>query len=199
MEASVVCESNAVSFGDDIGTRKSSFSLGDGVIPPKQSTNILDPEGLRRKGRPPCKRKIGAVEKAVTKKRQTSKKPLSNEKSKEVEEIAVSHHIGTQERPPKLHGTINVAKHDAASYATKYDTRRKHLPIFPNFMPHRNKLEPIYAFFSKFTKLIKWSSLDGSINYGRSILGRTTTKYAGKSMARMRRTTKLYANDECTG
>ncbi|KAG5540854.1 hypothetical protein RHGRI_020931 [Rhododendron griersonianum] len=43
--------------------------------------------------------------------------------------------------------------------------RRKHLPIFPNFMPHQNKLEPIYAFFSKFTKLIKWSSLDGSINY----------------------------------
>ncbi|KAG5536538.1 hypothetical protein RHGRI_024085 [Rhododendron griersonianum] len=89
MEASVVCESNAVSLGDDIGTRNSSFSLGDGVITPKQSTNILDPEGLRRKGRPPCKRKIGAVEKAVTKKRQTSKKPLSNEKSKEVEEIAV--------------------------------------------------------------------------------------------------------------
>ncbi|KAG5558031.1 hypothetical protein RHGRI_008067 [Rhododendron griersonianum] len=33
MEASVVCESNVV-------------SLGDGVIPPKQSTNILDPEGF---------------------------------------------------------------------------------------------------------------------------------------------------------
>ncbi|KAI8537846.1 hypothetical protein RHMOL_Rhmol09G0056000 [Rhododendron molle] len=54
---------------------------------------------------------------------------------------------------------------DAPSYATKYGTRRKHLPIFPNFMPHRNKLEPIYAFFSKFTKLIKQSSLNGSINY----------------------------------
>ncbi|XP_058180203.1 protein FAR-RED IMPAIRED RESPONSE 1-like [Rhododendron vialii] len=170
MEASVVCESNVVSLGDDTGTRKSSFSLGDGVIPPKQSTNTLDPEGLRRKGRPLCKRKIGAVEKAVTKKRQTSKKPLSNEKSKEVEEIAVSHHIGTQEsivnvNPPKLHGTLIVAKHDTPSHATKYGTMRKHFPIFPNFVPHRNKFEPIYAFFSKFTKLIKWSSLDGSINY----------------------------------
>ncbi|KAG5548648.1 hypothetical protein RHGRI_014109 [Rhododendron griersonianum] len=131
----------------------------------QESTNILDPEGLRRKGRPSCKRKIGVVEKAVTKKRQTSKKPLSNEKFKEVEEIAVSHQIGTQERPPKLHGTLNVAKHDATSNTTKYGTRRKHLSIFPNFMPHWNKLEPIYAFFSKFTKLIKWSNLDGSINY----------------------------------
>ncbi|KAI8559077.1 hypothetical protein RHMOL_Rhmol04G0147000 [Rhododendron molle] len=34
METSVVCESNVVSFGD-------------GVIPFKQSTNILDPEGAR--------------------------------------------------------------------------------------------------------------------------------------------------------
>ncbi|KAG5534560.1 hypothetical protein RHGRI_022618 [Rhododendron griersonianum] len=34
MEASVICESNVV-------------SLGDGVITSKQSTNILDPEGLR--------------------------------------------------------------------------------------------------------------------------------------------------------
>ncbi|XP_058217565.1 protein FAR1-RELATED SEQUENCE 1-like [Rhododendron vialii] len=88
MEASVVCESNVVSLGDDTSTRNVSFSVGDGVIPPKQSTNILDPEGLRRKGRPPCKRKIGVVEKVVQKKRQTYKKPSSKEKSKEVEEIA---------------------------------------------------------------------------------------------------------------
>ncbi|KAI8559079.1 hypothetical protein RHMOL_Rhmol04G0147000 [Rhododendron molle] len=47
METSVVCESNVVSFGDDTGTRIVDISLGDGVIPFKQSTNILDPEGAR--------------------------------------------------------------------------------------------------------------------------------------------------------
>ncbi|KAG5536108.1 hypothetical protein RHGRI_023782 [Rhododendron griersonianum] len=120
MEASVVCESNVVSLGDDTCTRKSSFSLGDGVITPKQSTNILDPEGLRRKGRPPSKRKIGAVEKAVTKKGQTSKKPLSNEKSKEVEEIAVSHHIGTQESIVNVNGHPSYMEHS----------------MWPNMMPH---------------------------------------------------------------
>ncbi|XP_058228152.1 protein FAR-RED IMPAIRED RESPONSE 1-like [Rhododendron vialii] len=120
MEASVDCESNVVSLGDDTGIRKSSFSLGDGVIPPKQSTSILDPEGLRRKGRPPCKRKISAVEKVVTKKRQISKKPLSNEKSNEVEEIAVSHHIGTQESIVNVNGHPSYMGHS----------------MWPNMMPH---------------------------------------------------------------
>ncbi|XP_058221950.1 protein FAR1-RELATED SEQUENCE 1-like isoform X2 [Rhododendron vialii] len=89
MEVSVVCESNVVSLGDDTGTRIVDISLGDGVIPSgdgvilsKQSTNILDPESLRRKGRPPCKRKQGVVEKAVKKKRETKKKTLSNENVK---------------------------------------------------------------------------------------------------------------------
>ncbi|KAI8539107.1 hypothetical protein RHMOL_Rhmol09G0155300 [Rhododendron molle] len=166
MEASVVCESNVVSLGDDTGTRKSSFSLGDGVIPPKQSTNILDPEGLRRKERPPCKRKIGAVEKAVKKKRQTFKKPLSNEKSKEVDEVAVSHHIGTQE------SIVNVNGHPSYMGHSMWPNMMMPHPMQPNmaqggsiFPFFGKKLEPIYAFFSKFTKLIKWSSLEGSINY----------------------------------
>ncbi|KAI8552071.1 hypothetical protein RHMOL_Rhmol06G0235900 [Rhododendron molle] len=76
MEASVVCESNVVSLGDDMGTHIDPISLGDGVITSKQSTNILDPEGLRRKGRPPCKRKKGVVEIAVKKKRATKKKDI---------------------------------------------------------------------------------------------------------------------------
>ncbi|XP_058209130.1 protein FAR1-RELATED SEQUENCE 4-like isoform X1 [Rhododendron vialii] len=104
MEVSVVCESNVVSLGDDTGTRIVDISLGDGVIPSgdgvipsKQSTNILDPESLRRKGRPPCKRKRGVVEKAVKKKRETKKKTVSNENVKEVEKIAVGHGFGTQD------------------------------------------------------------------------------------------------------
>ena len=43
MEASVVVESNVVSLGDGTSIQeKDSFSLGDGVIPSKRSTNILD-------------------------------------------------------------------------------------------------------------------------------------------------------------
>ncbi|KAG5562431.1 hypothetical protein RHGRI_005237 [Rhododendron griersonianum] len=34
-----------------------SYSIGDGVLPSKEITNILDPIHLRRKGRPPTKRK----------------------------------------------------------------------------------------------------------------------------------------------
>ncbi|KAG5565352.1 hypothetical protein RHGRI_001301 [Rhododendron griersonianum] len=105
MEASVVCESNVVSLGDDMGTRIVDISLGDGVILSKHSTNILDPEGIQRKGRPPCKRKQGAVEKAVKKKRETKKKTLSNENVKEVKKIAVGHGFGTQESVVNVHIT----------------------------------------------------------------------------------------------
>ncbi|KAG5561746.1 hypothetical protein RHGRI_004707 [Rhododendron griersonianum] len=69
----------------------------DEVIKTKQSTNILDPEGLRRKGRPPCKRMQGVMGKAVKKKIEKKKKTLPNGKSKEVEEIVVDHVFGTQE------------------------------------------------------------------------------------------------------
>ncbi|GFY80757.1 hypothetical protein Acr_01g0005660 [Actinidia rufa] len=45
MEASVVAGSNVVSLGDGTSIQeKDSFSLGDGVIPSKRSTNILDLE-----------------------------------------------------------------------------------------------------------------------------------------------------------
>ncbi|KAI8573009.1 hypothetical protein RHMOL_Rhmol01G0245700 [Rhododendron molle] len=54
IESSVVCGSNMV-----FGTPNDSFSLGDGVVPSKESGNILDPEPLRRKGRPATKRKKG--------------------------------------------------------------------------------------------------------------------------------------------
>ncbi|KAI8564001.1 hypothetical protein RHMOL_Rhmol03G0150800 [Rhododendron molle] len=65
MEVSVHCESN-----------------GDEVINTKHSTPILDPEGLRRKGRPPCKRMQGVAEKAVKKKIEKKKKTLPKGKSK---------------------------------------------------------------------------------------------------------------------
>ncbi|KAG5553457.1 hypothetical protein RHGRI_011368 [Rhododendron griersonianum] len=62
--------------------KDNSFSIGDGVLPSKESTNILDPVTLRRKGRPPSKRKVGVVEKIGKKKKETKKKTLSNEKAK---------------------------------------------------------------------------------------------------------------------
>ncbi|XP_057500887.1 protein FAR-RED ELONGATED HYPOCOTYL 3-like [Actinidia eriantha] len=97
MEAVVVVESNVVSLGDSMSIQeKDSFSLGDGVIPSKRSTNILDPEGRQRKGRPSTKRRISVIEKVIKKKRQTKKKLLSNEQYKEVEEISFGHDIRTQ-------------------------------------------------------------------------------------------------------
>ncbi|KAG5541358.1 hypothetical protein RHGRI_021253 [Rhododendron griersonianum] len=87
MEVSVVCESTVVLLGDDMSTHINSISLGDGVIPSKQSTNILDLECLQRKGRPPCKRKQGVVEKVVKKKRETKKKTLSNKNVKVTQAI----------------------------------------------------------------------------------------------------------------
>ncbi|PSR85428.1 Protein FAR1-RELATED SEQUENCE like [Actinidia chinensis var. chinensis] len=97
MEAAVVVESNVVSLGDGMSIQENdSFSLGDGVIPSKRSTNILDPEGRPRKGKPSTKRRISVIEKVIKKKRQTKKKLLSNEQYKEVEEISFGHDIGTQ-------------------------------------------------------------------------------------------------------
>ena len=69
MEASVVAQSNIV-------------SLGDGTSIIQGSTNILDPKVRERKGRPPTKRRISFMEKVVKKKRQTKKKPFSNQKYK---------------------------------------------------------------------------------------------------------------------
>ncbi|KAI8562748.1 hypothetical protein RHMOL_Rhmol03G0058900 [Rhododendron molle] len=77
IESSIVCGSNVIS-----GTPNNSISIGDGVLPSKESTNILDPVTLRRKGRPPSKRKIGIVEKIGKKKIETKKKTLSKEKAK---------------------------------------------------------------------------------------------------------------------
>ncbi|KAG5536550.1 hypothetical protein RHGRI_024090 [Rhododendron griersonianum] len=77
IESSIVCGSNVIS-----GTPNNSFSIGDGVLPSKESTNILDPVTLRRKGRPPSKRKVGVVEKIGKKKIETKKKTLSKEKAK---------------------------------------------------------------------------------------------------------------------
>ncbi|KAG5529549.1 hypothetical protein RHGRI_030070 [Rhododendron griersonianum] len=88
LESSVVCESNMVS-----DTPNDSFSIEDVVLPSKESTTILDPKSVRRKGRPPSKRKQGGVEKNCKKKRET----LSNQKAKEVQENAVGNVFGTQE------------------------------------------------------------------------------------------------------
>ncbi|KAI8572732.1 hypothetical protein RHMOL_Rhmol01G0222600 [Rhododendron molle] len=77
IEVSVHCESNV-----GFKTPNDSFSLGDEVIKTKQSTIILDPEGLRRKGRPPCKRMQGVAEKVVKKKIEKKKKTLPKGKSK---------------------------------------------------------------------------------------------------------------------
>ncbi|KAI8536293.1 hypothetical protein RHMOL_Rhmol10G0246200 [Rhododendron molle] len=92
VESSVICGSNMVS-----DTSNDPFSLGDEVLASKESKIILDPEPLRRKGRPPSKRKQSFVEKIGKKKREPKNKTLSNEKAKEVEEIADAHIFGTQE------------------------------------------------------------------------------------------------------
>ena len=55
-------------------THKDSTSHGDGIGISKESTNILDPLVIRSKGRPPSKRKVGNVEKAVKKKSKAKKK-----------------------------------------------------------------------------------------------------------------------------
>ncbi|KAG5548529.1 hypothetical protein RHGRI_014022 [Rhododendron griersonianum] len=47
IESSIVCGSNMTS-----GTPNNSFSIGDEIVPSKESMNILDPVQLRRKGRP---------------------------------------------------------------------------------------------------------------------------------------------------
>ncbi|GFS40197.1 hypothetical protein Acr_00g0067080 [Actinidia rufa] len=122
MEAAVVVESNVVSLGDGMSIQENdSFSLGDGVIPSKRSTNILDPEGRQRKGRPSTKRRISVIEKVIKKKRQTKKKLLSNEQYKEVEEISFGHDIGTQ--------------FEKVDYILSHSSYMGHL-MWPNMMPH---------------------------------------------------------------
>ncbi|KAI8543602.1 hypothetical protein RHMOL_Rhmol08G0231100 [Rhododendron molle] len=64
------------------GTPNNSFSIGDEILSSKETTNILDPVQLRRKGRPPTERKQGFVEKVGKKKIETQKKTLSKEKAK---------------------------------------------------------------------------------------------------------------------
>ncbi|KAG5536547.1 hypothetical protein RHGRI_024090 [Rhododendron griersonianum] len=82
IESSIVCGSNVIS---------------DGVLPSKESTNILDPVTLRRKGRPPSKRKVGVVEKIGKKKIETKKKTLSKEKERLEHNNCFFQEIGTQE------------------------------------------------------------------------------------------------------
>ncbi|KAI8530417.1 hypothetical protein RHMOL_Rhmol11G0056600 [Rhododendron molle] len=77
IESSNVCGSNMTS-----GTPNNSFSIGDEILSSKETTNILDPVQLRRKGRPPTKRKQGFIEKVGKKKIETQKKILSKEKAK---------------------------------------------------------------------------------------------------------------------
>ncbi|KAI8555731.1 hypothetical protein RHMOL_Rhmol05G0197800 [Rhododendron molle] len=122
IESSIVCGSNVIS-----GTPNNSISIGDGVLPSKESTNILDPVTLRRKGRPPSKRKIGVVEKIGKKKIETKKKTLSKEKAKEVRTQERLEHnnyffqeIGTQE------SLLNV--NSQPSYMGQ--------SMWPNMMPH---------------------------------------------------------------
>ncbi|GFY84445.1 TIP41-like family protein [Actinidia rufa] len=126
MQVAVVVESNVFSLGDGMSIQeKDSFSLGDGVIPSKRSTNILDPEGRQRKGRPSTKRRISVIEKVIKKKRQTKRKPLSNEQYKEVEEISVGHDIGTQFE--KVECILSHPSYTGHS-------------MWPNMMPHNMPL-----------------------------------------------------------
>ncbi|XP_028103346.1 protein FAR-RED IMPAIRED RESPONSE 1-like [Camellia sinensis] len=89
----------------DYGNNKSSFvsnhhnstTHGDGVSKSKESRIILDPVGLRQKGRPPCKRKQSMVEKVVNKKKKganTKKKTINIRGSVEQSEFGASSNIG---------------------------------------------------------------------------------------------------------
>ncbi|KAI8549703.1 hypothetical protein RHMOL_Rhmol06G0045800 [Rhododendron molle] len=121
IESSIVCASNMTS-----GTPNNSFSIGDEILPSKETMNILDPVQLHRKGRPPTKRKEDFVEKVVKKKRETQKKTLSKEKPKEAGTQERLGHNNCQFREVriqesvininllKLHRAINVAKYDAS-------------------------------------------------------------------------------------
>ena len=58
-----------------IGIRNDSTSCGDGLVIPKETTNMLDPLVVWQKGRPPFKRKQPKqVEKAVKKKKEQKRK-----------------------------------------------------------------------------------------------------------------------------
>ncbi|XP_057460289.1 uncharacterized protein LOC130750835 [Actinidia eriantha] len=132
---------------------KDSFSLGDEVIPSKRSTNILDPEGKERKGRPPTKRRISLMEKAIKKKRQTKKKPLSKQKYKEVEEIAVGHHVGTQfEKVEEIAVGHHIGTQESVANLNSHPSYTGH-SMWPNMIPHNMPLNTaqggsIFPFFS---------------------------------------------------
>ncbi|KAG5556887.1 hypothetical protein RHGRI_007215 [Rhododendron griersonianum] len=115
IESSVVCGSNMIS-----GTPNESFSLGDEVLPSKESMKILDSKPVRLKGRPPSKRMQGVVEKIGKKKREPKKKTLPNKNAKEVEDIMDGHVFGTQE------SVVNVNSYP--SYMGQL--------MWPNMMPH---------------------------------------------------------------
>ena len=57
-----------------LDTSNASCSLGDVAIPSKESRNILDPNAVTRKGRPPTTRKQGVVEKIYKKKKEQKHK-----------------------------------------------------------------------------------------------------------------------------
>ncbi|KAG5556890.1 hypothetical protein RHGRI_007215 [Rhododendron griersonianum] len=65
-----------------IESSNESFSLGDEVLPSKESMKILDSKPVRLKGRPPSKRMQGVVEKIGKKKREPKKKTLPNKNAK---------------------------------------------------------------------------------------------------------------------
>ncbi|XP_057493375.1 protein FAR1-RELATED SEQUENCE 5-like isoform X2 [Actinidia eriantha] len=137
MEALVVVQSNVVSLGNDMSIQgNDSFSLRDEVIPSKRSTNILDPEGKERKGRPPTKRRINFMEKVVKKKRQTKKKALSNKKYKEIEEIAVGHHIETQvEKVEEIAVGDHIGTQESVANLNSHPSYMGH-SMRPNMMPY---------------------------------------------------------------
>ncbi|KAG5531088.1 hypothetical protein RHGRI_025897 [Rhododendron griersonianum] len=131
IESSIVCGSNVIS-----STPNNSFSIGDGVLPSKESTNILDPVTLRRKGRLPSKRKVGVVEKIGKKKKETKKKTLSNEKAKVSTQERLEHNncffqeIGTQESVVNVNVRIFffIVGQSQPSYMGQ--------SMWPNMMPH---------------------------------------------------------------
>ncbi|KAL7217988.1 hypothetical protein ACSBR2_011253 [Camellia fascicularis] len=65
-EVEIDCGNNKSSF---VSNHHNSTTYGDGVSKSKESRAILDPIGLRQKGRPPRKRKQFMVEKVVKKKK----------------------------------------------------------------------------------------------------------------------------------
>ena len=78
-EKAAICGSNMPMFTNH---SSNSTSHGDGIVHTKESTNILDPFVTRSKGRPPSKRKVGNVEKAVKKHSKAKKKTKTSTSAK---------------------------------------------------------------------------------------------------------------------